>query len=103
MGDNETKYPTWKWWLMLALTIIGFLLLRGINSIEARIDGIEKREAVIQRENAATCTRVTVLEENFKALRDDNDEIKQGLKAVVAALNVHERNTIAAIRKSRGE
>ena len=103
MPDENGKYPTFKWVLMLSIVFISFLGVRGIDSTLARISATEEKTALIQKENTQACTRITVLEENFKALREDNKEIKQGIREVVAALSVHEKNTIAAIRKSRGE
>ena len=103
MGDNDSKYPTWKWLLLLAIAFVSFLGVRGIDSTLARISATEEKAVTIQKENAQACTRITILEENFKAIREDSREIKEGLVKVVEALNVHEKNTIAAIRKSRGE
>ena len=102
MGEDEQKYPTWKWVLMLAIAIIAFLAVRGVDSISARISNQETITAKMQSDTSAACTRLTVLEENYKALREDNGEIKQGLKDVVTALGAHEKATMAAIRKSRG-
>jgi len=98
MGDNESRYPTWKWWLMLALTIIGFLVVRGINSIEARQIATEADcKTLTLKVNALETTLphiVATLERIEETQKEDNQELKKGLSEVAKALTAHEKNTV---------
>jgi hypothetical protein len=108
MGDNESKYPTWKWWLMLALTIIGFLIIQGIKSIEARIVTTETDCKVLTlKVNALETTLphiVATLERIEKTQKEDNESLKNGLYEVAKTLASHERNTVTIKKfKEQGE
>ena len=91
MPNEETKYPTWKWILMLALGVIGFLSVRYVDSVMARIS---IQEAVTN----STCNRVTVLEANYKHIIDGIVKLEKGQDQLVDALKEHERSTAKSKR-----
>lgn len=74
--DNGTKYPTWKWVVVIACTIIGFLALQGVNSVNARLDGkvdLDKYEA--DKKTGEANRRVRDLE--ITIIKNDISEIKE--------------------------
>src|SRR5512133_3893837 len=88
--ETKVKFSLWAvlgFLVLIAAILFGDLYL-GQRSIQAK--SLEMNQAV--------CTRVTILEESFKAIREDSKDIKAGLKEVVAAVNKHELTTAAALR-----
>ena len=82
MSEDEPKYPTWKWVVAIACTIIGFLILQGMNSINAQIDS-KVDKAVYESEKARD--------------RADIAEIKRMVTCV------YEWHLPADLRKQRGD
>ena len=94
---DETKVRFSLW------AVLGFLCLIAAILFGDLYLGQRTIQAKSLEMNQQVCTRVTILEESFRSLREDNGDIKQGLREVVRALNDHEKTTLAAIRKSKTE
>lgn len=88
-SDESTKYPTWKWILMLAITIIAFLASKGISSIEEKIDS--KLDTVIynsdklEREND-----IKEIKESITAMRLEMLKNTQATTELTTALIIHD-------------
>ena len=91
MEADDSKYPTWKWILMLALGIVGFLSVRYVDSVMARIN---LQETLTN----TTCNRVTVLEANYQHIINGIAKLERGQDNLVDALKEHERST-AKVRR----
>ena len=92
---EETKVRFSLWAVLGFLCVIAAILFGDLYFGQRNI------QAKSLEMNQAVCERVTVLEQSFKYLREDNGDIKQGLRDVVKTINDHEKNTLAAIRKHR--
>jgi len=82
---SGSKYPSWKWFLMLTLAVIGFFAVRTINAFDARSDETSKKVQTV-------CDRVTVLETNYT-------HIMTGINRLETTLKEHAESS----RKGRAE
>lgn len=92
MGNNEnesTRYPTWKWVLMLAITIIAFLSVKGITTTEARIDA--KLDKSIYEADKARCNEdIKEIKESILQMRIELMRNTQIASDLQMALIIHD-------------
>lgn len=94
MADDEnTKYPTWKWIVAIAVLMIGFLVAQGVNSINAKISDQASTSKAQDLAIQAVCDRVTKLEANYTFIASGIGELKTQNKAIADALSAHEKTT----------
>jgi len=97
--DEDGKYPSWKWIVLIAIMIIGFLATQGVNSISAKINDQENAIKSLAVANQAVCDRVTKLEANLTYIAQGIGRLEEQNKAMVTALKDHEKYS----RKGRSE
>ena len=98
-SDADIKYPTWKWILMLAITIIAFLGATGIRNTDARINSKLDKE-VYEAQRHEDSNDIKDLKETMLKMQIELMKNTEATNNLTAALIFHDAK-IANFLKDR--
>lgn len=94
MDEKESrKYPTWRWLVVIAVMVIGFLLSKGYDLSTANNLSQDMNYKELRASQQAISERVTRLESSYAFIVDGIKELKIGQKDVVDAFARRERRS----------
>jgi hypothetical protein len=91
MTNSDSKVPTWQWVAGIAITIL--MIVAGASLSETRND-----VRAHQKDIAALYVVQAKSDEKFNNIIEGIAELKVGQKAVVQALDAHEKATASQLR-----
>jgi len=99
-NDEGTKYPTWKWILMIAIMLISFLSIKGISNIEARIDSKLEKELYntekLERDRITTDIKESQIRLELEMIKN-----REATNKLTTALIVHDSKIANFMRDSK--